>query len=69
MLPLFLLDRWPIKIQFQHICGSADIPTVFVNTKWLTRSLRRRIKNTCEIQVTYWPTHSIAIHQLRLMKI
>ncbi len=71
MVPLFLLHRWPIKIQFNQICGSdtSDIPRVFMNTKWLTRSLRRRIENECEIQITYWPAHSIAIHQLRLIKI
>ena len=71
IVPLFLLHRWPIKIQFNQICGSdrSDIPRVYMNTKWLTRSIRRRIKNQCEIQITYWPAHSIAIHQLRLIKI
>lgn len=76
MLPLFLLQKWPIKIQFQQICGSTKIhnghsinPRVFINTKWLTPSIQERILNKCDIEITYWPTHSIAIHQIRLLRI
>jgi hypothetical protein len=72
LLPIFLLDRWPIKIQLHQICGmSLDrrlAPQVFLNTKWLTRSNRIQLKKHADLQITYWPTHSIAKHQLWLVQ-
>jgi hypothetical protein len=81
LLPLFLLDRWPIKIQLHQICGmSLDnrpsgglynrrlAPQVFINTKWLTQSNRIRLEKHADLQITYWPTHSIAKHQLWLVQ-
>lgn len=81
LLPLFLLDRWPIKIHLHQICGislankaSGGVydkrlaPQVFINTKWLTQSNRIQLKQHADLQITYWPTHSIAKHQLWLVQ-
>lgn len=71
LLPLFLLDRWPVKIQLHRMRESGAFdgpPRVFMHTKWLTRSSRKRLRSHPELQITYRPTDSIAMHRLRLVQ-
>ncbi len=73
LLPAFLLKTWPIKITLECLhndpltLNATAMPRMFVNTRSLDRSVRKKIQHE-DIEIVYWPRDAIAVHQLRVVR-